>query len=1161
MFTGVTQSGNYVGESKTPNPDADHVYAGKALDPSVTATFTDGSVTWLSFIGYNNTQVAIGADVLQSRGNVAAGQNIGAGGIFNNNSVRAHYWDDEDSNGSFEDIPSLTLLGSSNPQFVIAKIVWSDTGVDTITCARFASGATISEAEFNAASQSTISADLDQSLFDTISFAGSNEYVDEIRIATTFDQAVNGTISSGPGPIDLAQSTAEAADAVVPADGTSTTTITVTLRDSSGVGIPGEEVTLSNSGSANIGPTASIITDSSGEAIFTVSSSTPAFETFEATLIISESPVLVDTADVEFQSVVPIGPVDAGQSSVVASPTTAIANGVATSTITVTLRNSNGQLIAGENVTLSDSPANATISPSATQATDANGEAEFTVSSGTIGLVVFSATAQSVTITQTASVDFTDPQLSEAFNVTFLDDGQADVTGLVGVVGAPGETWNQGIGTNASPVSNLVDTTGTVVSTVSVSGLGDDGRTLTSTDLTIFNGNRGFFGKGSDTTLSISGLTPDASYDLYIYSLSHNASPWGDITNSERAAGDFVTTNTVNGNGQSQFLDNGITATSDDVFVPNGNYVAFESIVADGSGNISILVDAYDGDGDRGTSSTRLQVCGLQIRPASGMSVDYMNWRAENYPSLGLPGEDDDGDSLSNDYERIYGLDPTDTGSIRPIVTTLDPGTGFFSYTRRAQALANLNFKVWYSTDLDEWFEDQAASQIVQSTTNGVELVEVTINPALLTESKLFVQVRTSAVTGVDIEPELLNLWGSGNTITLLFSEPMNPASAGNKDNYTVTQDGVGPITVTDATISSDAASVTLTLDSSLGLATGYTVDVDGVTSGTGQSLGSNVSRQFTTWDDNPNGIKVFIVAGQSNMVGYGQVEGATTPGTLRYLAVNNGSFPEYDYTSLLDAPGDPENSTWKSRSDVKFWYPDAGNPKIGGAAVRKGDLGSPFSGNDTGKIGPEYAFGQVIGDFYASDDVLIIKCAWGGRDLAEKFRPPSAVADRGGQAGDFYNAIIDYSREVLNNLGTEFPEWTGQGYEIVGFGWHQGYNDRINSTFSAEYKDNLPDLIEDLREVFNKPNLPVVIASTGMGGLTPIETGPYPSYTDVERAQLWDAGVTQPANVLSTDTRPFWRDVASSPANQGFHWNQNAESYFLIGKAMGDNMETLLSP
>ena len=140
-------------------------------------------------------------------------------------------------------------------------------------------------------------------------------------------------------------------------------------------------------------------------------------------------------------------------------------------------------------------------------------------------------------------------------------------------------------------------------------------------------------------------------------------------------------------------------------FVANGNYVAFQSIVSNGSGNISVLVDAYDGiDGNPSTSDgdCRLHVSGLQIRPARGMSLDYMAWRDSHYPGLGLPDEDDDGDGLSNDYERIFGLDPTDPASSSPYSASFDSATGSFGYTRRSQSLINMNYKVWYSTDLED---------------------------------------------------------------------------------------------------------------------------------------------------------------------------------------------------------------------------------------------------------------------------------------------------------------------------------------------------------------------------------------------------------------------------------------------------------------------------
>jgi alpha-galactosidase len=307
-------------------------------------------------------------------------------------------------------------------------------------------------------------------------------------------------------------------------------------------------------------------------------------------------------------------------------------------------------------------------------------------------------------------------------------------------------------------------------------------------------------------------------------------------------------------------------------------------------------------------------------------------------------------------------------------------------------------------------------------------------------------------------------------------------------------------------------------------------------------------------------------------MVGYGSVETgngsvAGAIGSLRYMVVNDASYTGYNYTSLLTNPLQPSTSPFRTRSDVKVWWRNGASGNLGGA-ISKGDLGPPYQGAQTDKIGPEFGFGQILGDFYAgaNEDVLIIKCAWGGRDLAEKFRPPSAVAKRGGVVGPFYNAIIEQTREVLNNLATQFPTWSGRGYEIVGFAWHQGYNDRLSTAFSNEYKYNLPDLISDVRNVFNKPNMPFAIATagmaTGVGGTGgAVEASPYPNYTAVEKAQLWVSGVAQPANVLSTDTRPFWRDSAVSPSAQGHHWNWSAESYFLIGKSLGDNMVDLLTP
>jgi alpha-galactosidase len=970
-----------------------------------------------------------------------------------------------------------------------------------------------------------------------------------------------------PGPVDAATSTVSASPTAVPADGTSTSTITVTLKDAANIPVAGKEVSLTGSGSAVI-TTGNNISNASGVVTFTVRSNTVGVQQFAATDVTDSNLAITQTASVDFQTPVVIGPVSAGNSTVTASPASVVANGITTSTITVTLKDSNGLLIANEGVTLSGNPSGATITPAGAQTTNANGQSAFNVKSSTIGPVVFTATSvtDSVTITQTANVNFTDPLLAQAFNVNFLDDGQANATGLVGVIGSAGETWNQGTGSGAGAISNLIDTTGTVVSSVGVSGLGDDGRPISGTSLSLFNANRGFFGKGQDTTIQITGLTPNTPFDIHIYSLSHATTSWGNISETERAAGNFVTTNTVLGNGQSQWLDNGKAGTNGNSFVPNGNYVTFQSIVSSGSGAISILVDAHDGiDGLANTNdgNTRLHVCGLQIRPASGMSVDYMNWRNASYPGLGLPDADDDGDGLSNEYEHIFGLNPTSSASSNPYPTPFDSASGSFSYSRRTQSLINMNYKVWYSTDLEDWFVDNAASQLPQSAANGVEIMGVRIDPNLLDEPKLFVQVRATPITGIDPEPSLLNIRGSGNTITLIFSEPMNPSSAGNPYHYSVVQ-GTAALNITNATVSSDGGSVTLTLASPLGIDTGYTVSVDGVTSGTGQSLGV-VSRPFRTWDDNPNGIKVFILAGQSNMVGRGEsergngdVNGAI--GSLRYQVVNDNA----NYGQLVANTGNPATAPWVVRNDVKFWWNRA---DIGaGANISKGGLNPQGFGSGPATFGPEYGFGWAVGDS-TSQPVLLIKTAWGGKDLITNFRPPGAVAARGGVVGGYYIEMLEQVREILFNLNTEFPaaqhpEFAAVGYryQIAGFGWHQGWNDSLDTFASNEYEANMANFITDIRAEFGKPNLPFSIGTTGMEGVA--TSG---NRLTVVNAQINVANPTlHPelgGNVFTIDTRPFARTTAQSPTNDTTHWKNNGESMYLIGKGMGDGIVDLLGP
>jgi len=296
--------------------------------------------------------------------------------------------------------------------------------------------------------------------------------------------------------------------------------------------------------------------------------------------------------------------------------------------------------------------------------------------------------------------------------------------------------------------------------------------------------------------------------------------------------------------------------------------------------------------------------------------------------------------------------------------------------------------------------------------------------------------------------------------------------------------------------------------------------------------------------------LKVFILAGQSNMVGDGRVDPGDVKGTLAYMVRKSDNRDQFKH--LVDKDGN-----WVQRDDV--WFFQRQTLKTGtvdvACAVKPGLQGT----TDRPKIGPELQFGHVMGDRF-ENHVLIIKTAWGGKSLAIDFRPPSAgeptfelKANKQGvkpEIGKYYRLMMADVRQVLGNLEKYFPEYGGQGYEIVGFGWHQGWNDGCNQLFAAEYEANLSLLIQDIRKDFGVPALRVVIASSGFGGHDENLPGVRRVIKQVvEPAQI--AVARKMKGVTCVETRDFFRGREESPSGACYHWNSNAETYFLIGDAM----------
>ena len=124
----------------------------------------------------------------------------------------------------------------------------------------------------------------------------------------------------------------------------------------------------------------------------------------------------------------------ASKSTATASPTTVIANGIATSTITVTVRKTNNAAVSGATVTLTAGSGSSTITGSPAT-TNALGVATFTVKDAVVESVTYTATATSggvtVTITQKPIVSFVRaaPIIAKSFTpATIAANGTSTLT-------------------------------------------------------------------------------------------------------------------------------------------------------------------------------------------------------------------------------------------------------------------------------------------------------------------------------------------------------------------------------------------------------------------------------------------------------------------------------------------------------------------------------------------------------------------------------------------------------------------------------------------------------------------------------------------------------------------------------------------------------------
>ncbi|PAW75205.1 MAG: hypothetical protein B9S38_02265 [Verrucomicrobiia bacterium Tous-C4TDCM] len=346
--------------------------------------------------------------------------------------------------------------------------------------------------------------------------------------------------------------------------------------------------------------------------------------------------------------------------------------------------------------------------------------------------------------------------------------------------------------------------------------------------------------------------------------------------------------------------------------------------------------------------------------------------------------------------------------------------------------------------------------------------------------------------------------------------------------------------------------------------------------------------------------VKVFIMSGQSNMVGQGEISPQGTAGTLSTITRNEFKFP-----NLLNG------ANWSVRNDVRYR----------GVIAATGD--APLTAGQGGgatTIGPELGFGHVMG-YHHDEPVLIIKSSEGGRALGWDFLPPGSVQYTSGTStfagyGDspaswttgttpvpnaFYagyqydqcflrkadwapagaaNPAVTNVTSVLDNWQRDYAgpgkPYEGMSFEIAGFAWFHGWNDGLSSSapLANRYEQNMAQFIRQLRAYYEsrypgkvKLKAPFVIATAAFEGWNEAYLNQYPTRRAVLNAQhaMMDA-VKYPdfaGNVKTMEARGYWRDKAISPipsGNQGYHYNRSAETFMLVGDALGRGMVDLLN-
>ena len=217
------------------------------------------------------------------------------------------------------------------------------------------------------------------------------------------------------------------------------------------------------------------------------------------------------------------------------------------------------------------------------------------------------------------------------------------------------------------------------------------------------------------------------------------------------------------------------------------------------------------------------------------------------------------------------------------------------------------------------------------------------------------------------------------------------------------------------------------------------------------QSTLTFAAHEITSHSDKK--IKVFLLAGQSNMDGRGDGSMLTMGDRARLGAVQNRVLFAYNNREIVPL----------AVTTPQLWI------------AKKFNLDLTF--------GPELFFGLNVAEAWPDSEILLIKRSQGGTSLYGCWNPDWSL-EKATLMGEeeqprLYNELVAYVHDVLSRYQED-------EYEIVGMLWVQGEADsgvkKYGPLPAETYGDNLRNLIVALRGELDTPDLPFFMLQVGGG-------------------------------------------------------------------------------